>query len=165
MAFEKGTASRKIAIIMVAALIAGYAISGSFIYRTAIGLDASAFPAGEWLQRTFGAGMSNAVGGMLLGLGSIVGIVLIAVLYMATTDSGQGGDGTRSARRRFLRVSAAGGGALAAAVVGTLGNALFGLGKKGDGWLQQGGKIFSDEGVVKTHPTWDDGWKTARGEA
>ena len=165
MAFEKGTASRKIAIITIASLIAGYAISGNFIYRTAIGLDASAFPAGEWLQRTFGAGMSNAVAGLLLGLGSILAIVLIAVIYAAATDSGLGPDGTNSARRRFLRTSAAGGGALVAAIAGTLGNALFGLGKKGDGWLQQGEKIFSDKGVVKTDPVWKDAWKGARIES
>jgi predicted aldo/keto reductase-like oxidoreductase len=165
MAFEKGSASRKIAIIMIVALIAGYAISGSFIYRSAIGLDASAFPAGEWLQRVFGADMSNAVGGLLLGVGSIVLIALIAALYTATTDSGLGADGTSSGRRRFLRTSAAGGGALIAAVVGSLGNSLFGLGKKGDGWRQQGGKIFSDEGIVKTHPVWEDAWKTARVES
>ena len=165
MAFEKGSTSRRIGIIMIVALITGYAISGSFIYRTAIGLDASAFPAGEWLQRTFGAGMSNAVAGLLLGVGSIGLIGLIALFYFAATGDGVGADGTSSGRRKFLRTSMAGGGALAAAVVGSLGNALLGIGKKGDGWLDQGGKIFSDEGVVKTHSTWDDAWKTARVES
>ena len=165
MAFEKGSTSRRITIIMLVSLVAGYALSGNFIYRTAIGLDASAFPVGEWLQRTIAPDMPNAVGGLFWGVVTLALIVLIAVVYSFRADSSSESDETNAGRRRFLRTSAAGGGALFAAVIGSLGNALFGIGKKGDGWLATGSKISADTGVVKTHPNWDDAWKTARVES
>jgi predicted aldo/keto reductase-like oxidoreductase len=164
MGFEKGRPSRKIAILMIAALVAGYAISGRFLYRTAIGLDPSGFPGGEWLQRTFGAEFSIAIGGVVLGLGGLLLIGIVAAIY-AAYGVGPSTEGLSQGRRRFLTGSAAGAGALVAGAAGTLGNALFGLGKKGDGWSAQGGKIFSDEGVVKTHPVWEDAWKNARVES
>jgi aryl-alcohol dehydrogenase-like predicted oxidoreductase len=172
MAFEKGTSSRMIAVVMTVALLAGYVISGNFLYHAVIGLDATAFPAGEWLQRTFGANMSNAVGGVVLGLGALLLIPLVAIGYALFRTSGKASEGTdaltleaQSGRRRFLTTSAAGFGALGAGVVGSLGHALFGIGKNGNGWYDVSGKISSDNGVVKTHPTWDDAWKTSRVES
>lgn len=89
MAFEKGSTSRMAGIVVILALIAGYAISGNFLYHAVIGLDATAFPAGEWLQRTFGPDMSNAIGGVVLGLGTLVLIPLVAIgfaLFSTRTD-------------------------------------------------------------------------------
>jgi len=43
-------------------MLAGYAVSGTLLYHSVIGLDASAFPAGEWIQRRFAGDAQNAVG-------------------------------------------------------------------------------------------------------
>jgi predicted aldo/keto reductase-like oxidoreductase len=165
MAFEKDSASRKVGIVMVVALVAGYGISGHFLYTAVTGLDASAFPAGEWLQKTLGEGMANAVGGMFLAAAGLLLTGLMAAGYAGMIGLGANADGTSSGRRRFLASSATGFGALVAGVVGTLGHALFGLGKEGNGWFAVSGQISSDNGVVKTHATWDEAWKTARVES
>ena len=161
MAFEKGSTSRMIGIVMLVAMVAGYAISGNFLYHAVIGLDPTAFPAGEWIQRTLGPEMSNAIAGVVLGLGTLLLIPLIAIGFVLSRKSGAVGE-ANPGRRRFLASSAAGFGALIAGVVGSLGHALFGIGKKGDGWYDISGKISSDDGVAKSHPTWDDAWKTAQ---
>lgn len=164
MAFEKGSASRIIAVAVTTALIAGYAISGHYLYRAVIGLDASAFPAGEWIQHTFAADVPNAVGGLFLAIATLLLMLIAAVVYalVATKTSSEAAD---SGRRRFLTSSAAGFGALLAGVVGSLGHALFGIGKKGNGWYDVATQISSDNAVVKTNPTWDEAWKTARIES
>jgi len=165
MAFEKGSASRKVGITMVVALVAGYAVSGHFLYHAVIGLDASAFPAGEWLQRTFGEGVPNAVAGMFLAGGGLLVIGLVAAGYAGATGLGRGPDDTSSGRRRFLASSATGFGALVAGVVGTLAHSLFGVGKEGNGWYSVARRVSADNGVIKTHGTWEEAWKTARVES
>ena len=164
MAFEKGSTSRIVGIVVVAALVAGYAVSGNFLYHAVIGLDASAFPAGGWIQRTFAADMPNAVGGVFLGVGTLLLIPLLAIVYALFSSKAQSPEAS-SGRRRFLTTSAAGFAGLIAGLVGTLGHALFGIGKKGDGWYDISTQISSDNGVVKTHPAWDEAWKTSRVES
>ena len=161
MAFEKGSTSRKIGIVAIVALIAGYAISGNFLYHAVIGLDASAFPAGEWIQRTFAPDMSNAVGGIFLGLLTLILIPIVAIVFVLSSRGGGAGSAD-SGRRRFLETSAVGASALVAGLAGALGNALFGIGKHGGGWYAINANINSNEGVVKTDPVWDESWKTAR---
>ena len=51
MAFEKGSTGRFALIVVIVAMVAGYAVSGTLLYHSVIGLDSSAFQAGEWLQR------------------------------------------------------------------------------------------------------------------
>jgi predicted aldo/keto reductase-like oxidoreductase len=164
MAFEKGSTSRILAICVTLSLVAGYAISGYFIYHAVIGLDASAFPAGEWIQHRFGPNASNAIGGLVLGVATLLLIPVVAFVFalLSMRRSGSQADG---GRRRFLASSAVGLGALGAGAVGAVSHALFGVGKEGGGWWDINGKINSDDGVVKTNPTWDDEWKTARVEA
>ncbi len=169
MAFEKGSTGRMIGIVMVVALLAGYAITGNFLYHAVIGLDATAFPAGEWIQRTLGPEMPNAIAGVVLALGTLLLIPLIAIgfaLFRTMPDEMPDEmGGANPARRRFLATSAAGFGALVAALVGSLGHALFGIGKKGGGWYDISTQISANNGVVKTHPSWDEAWKTARIES
>ncbi len=164
MAFGKGSTGRFALIVVIVALLAGYAVSGSYMYHAVIGLDASAFPAGEWIQRTFFADAQNAVGGMVLAFAFLLLIAIVAFVLVrgasrrkaASPDAG---------RRSFLAGAGAGAGAgvaaLAAGAAGMLGHALFGIGKKGDGWRAIAGQISSDEGVVKTHPEWREEWKEA----
>jgi len=164
MAFEKGSTSRMIGIVMAVALVAGYVISGNFLYHAVIGLDATAFPAGEWIQETFGPEMSKAIAGIVLGLATLGLIPLIAIGFALFKTSG-GAREANHGRRRFLTTSAAGFGALVAGVIGSLGHALFGVGKKGNGWYDVSSNISSDDGIVKTHPSWDEAWKSARVES
>jgi predicted aldo/keto reductase-like oxidoreductase len=146
-----------IAIAGVVALGVGWAVSGELLYHSLIGLDSSFFPGGEWLQANLAPDATKAVGGIFVALVVLIGIGVVAFLVgrRATPPADDG-------RRSFLAGSAVGASAFAAGLVGTLGHAFFGVGKSGAGWLGVQGNINSNEGVVKTHPTWDDAWKGAR---
>jgi len=86
---------------------------------------------------------------------SSIGLVAFFVGRRAAPPAADG-------RRKFLAGSAVGVAAFAAGLVGAIGHTLLGIGKSGTGWLDIQGQINSNEGVVKTHPTWDDAWKGAR---
>lgn len=163
-----------LAIVLFGALVAGWAISGEYLYHGVIGLDASAFPAGEWVQRTLAPDAPNAVGGAVAAFASLLGIALIGGLVFVWLRRGASAaasapEGTSTApprpRRAFLAGSAAGLGALVSGGTGMLANALFGVGKPGDGWLSVGRQVNANAGVVKTHPTWEPAWHGARVQA
>lgn len=161
MAFQKGSPSRVIAMLAVASLFIGYGVSGSLLYDSIVGLDPSHFPAGVWIQSLVGPSATKAVGGIVLAVLTLLLLTAGAVIVFRATI------GVRSSapdanRRRFLASSAAGASAFGAGVAGTLGHFLFGIGKRGDGWAGVQSGVNSDEGVVKTHPSWDDAWKGAR---
>jgi len=176
---------RALAIVWVAALVAGYAVSGEFLYHAVIGLDASAFPAGEWVQRTLAPDAEKAVGGVVAALVTLSMIGLAGGLLFAwlrrsfskapasSRDAGwdvapiarRGAAPDAGRRRAILAGSAAGLGALLSGTAGMLANALLGLGKPGDGWLGVGRRVSADAGVVKTHPIWEDAWRGARVKA
>lgn len=170
MAFERASTSRVVLIACAVSLLIGWGVSGRFLYRAVIGLDASAFPAGEFIQGFF-PDAPNAVAGLVLGLGTLalIPIVVFLVVRLVARRPARRSHSAPAAdpdRRRFLAGSAAGlgagVGALAAGGVGMVGHALFGVGKAGDGWSQIGSKISSDEGIVKTHPSWPERWRQAR---
>jgi aryl-alcohol dehydrogenase-like predicted oxidoreductase len=164
MAFEKGSTSRVVAIACGVALLLGWAISGNLLYHAVIGLDASAFPAGEFIQGFF-ADAQNAVGGMILGIAWVL-ILPVLVFFVVRAHVRRMPSEADASRRSFLTGSAAGLGAglgaLAAGAVGMLAHSLLGVGKKGNGWYAVATRIQSNEGVVKTDPVWQDEWKTAR---
>ncbi len=172
------------AIVLLLALIAGYAVSGEYLYLTVIGLDATAFPAGEWVQRNLAPDAPNAVGGaaaafVTLLLISVSGGILFSWLRRRPgskdirpsappcTDAAvaTAPNAGPPARRAFLAGTAAGVGALLAGTAGMLANTLFGVGKSGDGWWGVQQQVNSNEGIVKTHPTWDASWRGARVKA
>jgi predicted aldo/keto reductase-like oxidoreductase len=169
MAFEKGTKSRLTLIIAGVALALGYAISGDLLYHAVIGLDASAFPAGEWIQKNLTPNASNAMGGLVVGILFLLLMPVVAFFvaraHARRADSSPAGE-PDAGRRSFLAGSAAGAGAgfvaLGAGALGMLGHSLFGIGKKGDGWYGVNKHIQATEGIVKTHPVWKDEWKDAR---
>ena len=165
MAFEKGSTGRVVAIACGLALLVGWGISGRYFYRAVIGLDASAFAAGELIQGFF-PGMPNAAAGMVLGIGSLALIPIVVFFVVRRHARRRAGPAADPGRRSFLAGSAAGlgagVGALVAGGVGMASHALFGIGKAGHGWSQIGSEITGNEGVVKTHPVWEDGWKQAR---
>lgn len=176
MASEKSSTGRVVLIVSIVALVLGYFVSGDLLYHAVIGLDASAFPAGEWIQRTLTPDAQNATGGLVVGIGFLLLLPIVAFFVVravsrrnvlarrqAATPNATEPD---AGRRSFLAGSAAGAGAglaaFAAGAVGMIGHSLFGIGKKGDGWMSIQGNISSDDGVVKTHPVWKEEWKSAR---
>jgi predicted PurR-regulated permease PerM len=143
MAFEKGSTSRLVAIACGVALLLGWAISGDFLYHAVIGLDASAFPAGEAIQSLF-RGAPNAVGGMVLALGTLLALAIV-VFFVVRERVRAAAPLPDEGRRHFLAGSAAGVGAglgaLFAGGFGMASHALLGVGKKGNGWSEIASKI------------------------
>jgi diketogulonate reductase-like aldo/keto reductase len=172
MAFGKGSTSRLMLIIAVVALVLGYAVSGDLLYHAVIGLDASAFPAGVWIQQNLAPNASNAVGGLVVGILFLLMLPMVA-FFVARGHARRRPTGSASqpdaSRRSFLAGSAAGAGAglaaFGAGALGMLGHSLFGIGKKGDGWYQINAQIQSSAGIVKTHPEWKEEWRSARVES
>jgi len=148
----------------VVSLAVGYAVSGNLLYDSLVGLDPSHFPAGEWIQGLVGSGVTHAVGGIVGALVVLLVLTIgsVVVAFRATRLSADAPDG---GRRRFLASAGAGTSALGAGLLGMLGHALLGIGKAGDGWSGVQSGVNSNDGIVKTHPSWDDAWKGARVEA
>ncbi len=148
-------------VIVIAILVSlgvGWAVSGDLVYHSLIGLDSTHFPAGEWIQETLFPTATKAVGGGVIAILVLLGLAafFFVVGRRATTKAPDG-------RRAFLAGSAAGAGAFAAGLTGTLAHTFLGVGKSGgDGWRRIQGEVMTNNGVVKTHPTWDDAWRGAR---
>ena len=158
---EAGAGRPWVAIAAGVSLVLGWGTSGDLIYHSLIGLDSSHFPAGEWIQSTLTPGATKAMGGLVVGVGIL--LILGGLFFvLSRRDAPTRPDG----RRAFLAGSAAGASAFAAGLTGALAHTFFGIGKSGgEGWAGVQGGINSDDGIVKTHPTWDDAWKGARVES
>jgi len=150
-------------ISFVVAICVGYFGAGHYMYRMAIGLDPSAFPVGEALQRValwFAPGLNRTVAGavwMVVWL-AVAGIVAFLLVRSRLRQRAVLVD---PARRSFLTGigigSLAGLGAAAVAALAAAVNALFGVGRSGVGWASVGRGIGAD--VVKTNPVWKTAWK------
>jgi predicted aldo/keto reductase-like oxidoreductase len=125
-----------------------------------IGLDSSHFPAGEWIQKTVAPGATKAIGGGVVGI-LVLLLVSAGAFFMGWRSTPSADDG----RRKFLTGSAVGASAFVAGLAGVLSHALLGVGKRGGGWLEIQSQINGNEGIVKTHPTWENAWKGARVES
>ncbi|MCZ6783904.1 MAG: aldo/keto reductase [Proteobacteria bacterium] len=153
-------------LCLAAALVVGFTVSGYFLYRTAIGLDPSAFPAGAALQKVglaLFSGLELTLAGLVLTLGTILlaAIASFALVMWSVRARARSAD---PSRRSFLTGIASGAGAglagLVAASLGAFARAA-GVGNDGRGWLPVGGEIFGGD-VVKTHPEWKREWKGSR---
>lgn len=161
---------RNVALICIGiSLLVGFTVSGFFAYRAAIGLDPSAFPAGELMQAVGSALLPKlevALAGLALGLGSILllGAATFGAVVWSARRSAAGGDPDTS-RRSFLTGTATGLGAGVAAVtvggVGMFARAFGGVGNEGRGWAPVLTQIFGP-GVPKEHPEWKQEWKGSR---
>ena len=82
---------------IVLSLVAGFAVTGHYLYKAPIGLDPSAFLLGDWIQ-SLAPGAAHAIAGPVWALGSLVVVAGISVwlLRRATSRS------VDSARRSFL---------------------------------------------------------------
>lgn len=149
---------------LVVALAVGFWVSGPVLYKTFIGLDASAFPAGALLDRlgkSFLPDVGFSVAGLVYAL--LLGLPAAALAFLLVRNARR--ESTDRSRRRFLTGAASGAGAaIAATAAGTgvaFGRAFFGWSNDGRGWNRPLGEIFGGQ-VVKTDPKWRDDWKGAR---
>lgn len=153
-----------------ASLVVGYLWSGHYAWQASIGLDPSAFPAGELLQRMGVAlfpGLDVAVAGLVLAFGMILALGIVTFVAVRRSRRAQV-TGTDPGRRSFLTGTVAGGaagiGALAAGSAGMVGRWIYGIGNDGRGWGRPIAEVFGAD-VVKTHPEWKDAWRGSRVQA
>ncbi|RIK98337.1 MAG: hypothetical protein DCC71_21035 [Proteobacteria bacterium] len=142
----------------------GFWIAGPVLYRTFIGLDASAFPGGALLEavgRRLIPGAAFSTAGLLLAIVCVLPVAALAFFWVRGARRAQ----TDRSRRTFLTGAASGAGAaLVAGGAGigvAFGRALLGWGNEGRGWRGPAGEIFGGD-VVETHPAWREEWKGAR---
>ena len=153
--------------VLVAVLV-GATLAADFLWRAAIGLDPTGFPAGAGMQRLgemLFPGLNIALAGLVLSLGSVL-LVAIGAFVFVRRQRRVGLGNADPSRRSFLSGSLAGAGAAAAALVAGGGamvaRSFYGVGHKhGRGWQRPLTEIFGGE-VQKTHPEWKDAWKGSR---
>ena len=154
-------------VALLGSLVVGFFWSGYYAWRASIGLDPSAFPLGETLQKIGGVifpSLDVALAGLVLALGMLL---LLAGLTFWLVRRSRRAEVARvdPQRRTFLTGTVAGGGAaLGAVAAGGAGMAarwLYGVGEGGRGWNGPLGRIFGGQ-VAKTHPEWRDDWKGSR---
>lgn len=157
-------------IAIVVSLVVGFVWSGYYAWQASIGLDPTAFPAGELLQ-SIGMvvlpDLEMAVAGLVLGFGMI--LVLTIVTFVLVRRSRRAAvEAIDPSRRSFLTGAVAGTGAalgaFGAASAGMAARWLYGVGNDGRGWNAPLTQVFGAE-VVKTHPEWKDEWKGSRVQA
>jgi aryl-alcohol dehydrogenase-like predicted oxidoreductase len=149
------------------ALAVGWWVAGPLAYKIAIGLNETAFPAGERLQDLFDWVVPDfARAGAGLALAAIIALVVgVAAFLLVRAAKRAQVASTDPSRRRFM--TGFGFGTLAAlvstALVAGLGMARgwLGVGHGGRGWKPVFSEIFGDN-VVETHPEWKEAWKGSR---
>ncbi len=163
--YSKPCAAFLVAIAI--ALAVGWWVAGPLAYKAPIGLNETAFPAGEQLQSLVtrlapdfawaGAGLALlAITSLAVGAAAFLLVRAVRRAQLASTDP---------SRRRFL--TGLGFGTVAAlvstALVGGLGLARgwLGLGRGGRGWQPVFAQIFGGD-VVETHPNWKEAWQGSR---
>ncbi|MCL4686812.1 aldo/keto reductase [Myxococcota bacterium] len=142
----------------------GFYLAGAVLYRTFIGLEAAAFPAGEWLEK-IGSALIPEVGfstaGLMLAALLLLGSAgltfwLVRRSLRAATDP---------MRRNFLTGAASGASAAVLTTVAgaamAFARAFLGLGNEGRGWRGPATQIFGGA-VEKTARQWPDAWRGAR---
>jgi aryl-alcohol dehydrogenase-like predicted oxidoreductase len=155
--------------LWIAAGLFGFFVIAVTFDRTFIGLDTSAFLAGDSadaVMRRLGMNAGFSLAGLFWVIAGVVGSGVVTFFVVrgsarsrvAQTDPG---------RRRFLTGAASGAGAGLVAMLAAGGaaaaRALFGYGNPGNGWAQVGGEIFAE--VAKTHPEYPERWKGSRVKA
>ena len=158
-------------VLVAIAILVGATLSADFFWRAAVGLDPTAFPAGQAMQSIGEAlfpGLNVAVGGVVLALGSIL-LVAVVAFFVVRAGRRQTLVQADPARRNFLSGSLAGGGAALATLVAgggaMVGRSFFGLGhKQGRGWKGPLTEVFGGT-VQKTHPEWKGEWRGSRVQA
>jgi len=158
------------AVAIFASLIIGFVWSGYYAGLASIGLDPTAFPAGQFLQsigEVLMPDLQMAVAGLVLGFGMIL-LLAIATFVVVRRSRRASVVAVDPSRRTFLTGAVAGTGAavgaLGAASAGMAARWLYGVGHEGRGWNRPLTEIFGSE-VVKTHPEWTEAGKGSRVQA
>ena len=154
-------------VCLAFALVAGLLWTGHWLYVLPVGLDASAFPAGEAIQRLaalLSPELKNAIGGVVwLGISLLV--ITGAAFFVVRASVRAKVDAVDPDRRSFLTGAGAGAGAALGSLVvaGGAGVArgLFGVGEGNGGWMGVGQNI-NDRDVAFTHPDPKAAWKESR---
>ena len=157
---RSNSVSRWIIWLAISALV-GFFVMGSLLYRSAIGLDASAFPAGETIQKLSEAlfpSFRNAAGGLFWLVA--IGLVLAFSGFFFGRAGGQKNN-PNAKRRNFLLGSGFALSSILASGGAAFARAILGVGNDGRGWGEVGDKI-SDRKVAFTHSSWPDAWKGSR---
>jgi len=155
---------------VIVSILIGFAVSGHYMWNAAIGLDSTAFPAGELSQRiglVLFPNLEVAVGGLVIALLTLLALAVVS-FFLVRSVRRNAVLQADPARRTFLTGSVAGVGAGMAALVAGTGGAVsrfwFGVGNDGPGWREPLTQVFGGD-VVKTHPEWKQGWKGSRVQA
>jgi len=160
--------SRYVAIaVLVFSVAAGYFWVGALLDRLPVGLDESAFRAGETIQaaaRWIWPDLTRTVAGAfwvsfaLLCVGAVGFLAARAAVRRraAATDAG---------RRSFLTGAVAGVavavGATLVALAAAMARSFLGFGRGGRGWAPVASEVFGAP-VAVTHSEWPDAWKGSR---
>jgi aryl-alcohol dehydrogenase-like predicted oxidoreductase len=154
------------AVLAAAAAFGFYAVGG-VLYKTAIDLDAPAYPAGRALAAAAEA-LGLDFGGRVAGLAwAIAGLlaVLVSSFFLVRASRRAGLAATDPGRRGFLRGTASGAAAALAATgvagVAAWARAFRGLGNQGRGWSPVFDEIFRAR-VETTYPSPPEDWKGSR---
>ena len=153
--------------VLVFAAIAGYFVIGAVLYSVPIGLDASAFPAGEIIQsihESLDPSIQNASAGLIWVLLLLLGVAAVGFFVVRSAARAAGAE-TDPERRRFLAGAGVGAGAAVSSLLlagGTAASrALWGVGTGTDGWKGIGTQI-NNRDVAFTHPEWKDDWRGSK---
>jgi len=154
-------------VAIAAALAVGWWITGPLLYKSAVGLNESAFWAGAQLQDLLDRWAPDrtwASPGLALAVISALAVAAAGFLLVRSARRVQVARIDRS-RRHFLTglgvgTAAAAVSAALAAGVGVL-RAWFGVGHGGRGWRPVFNEVFADN-VVETDPEWREAWKGSR---
>ena len=153
-------------VAIAVALAVGWWVAGPLVYKIALGLNETAFPAGEQLQHLstrLAPGYARASAGLALLAITSLAVGTAAFLLIRAVKRSQVASIDPS-RRRFLTGLGLGTATalVSTALVGGFGLARgwLGLGRGGRGWRPVFAQIFSND-VVETHPEWKEAWKGA----
>jgi predicted aldo/keto reductase-like oxidoreductase len=140
------------------ALVVGFAVAGHYLYKLPIGLDPSAFLAGDAIQSLF-PDAENAVAGTVWLALSLLGVAVVSFLLVRSARPARA-ETTDTRRRSFLAGGVAFGSLVVAGLAG-FARGFLGVGTGGAGWLLTKSAVLDPE-VVKTHPQWKEEWKGSR---
>ncbi len=150
------------------AAVAGYFVTGYYLYKIPIGLDESAFLFGAALQALavrFAPNLHNAASGAILLVLSLIAIGSIAFFVMRASVRAKVAK-VDASRREFLTGAGSGAGIALGSFVVAAGagaaRAYLGVGLGHQGWRGVAGNIGSSQGIVTTNPEWKEAWKGAR---
>jgi hypothetical protein len=153
--------------VLLASTAFGFFAVGGTLYKTAIDLDAPAYPAGRAIDaaaQALGFDLGGRVAGLAWAIAGLLGVLVASFVVvrasrrarLAAVDPG---------RRGFLRGTAGGAAAAlaatAAAGVAAWARAFRGLGNEGRGWGRVFDEIFRAR-VEATHPSPPEDWKGSR---